>query len=82
MPIAPPPRDYKTLDAIVVVGGLFLCAGIGAALVFVEIPGPNLPILASLGTGILGLVVAYASARWGNKRPSSDGAAKSEDEKP
>lgn len=73
-------RDYRTLDAIVVVGCVCLLGAIAAALVFVEIPQPNLPILASLASGTFGLTLGlYAGARWGNtqngKRPPVDPAA-------
>lgn len=67
-----PRRDYRTLDAIVVIGGILLVGGGGVALIFVEIPGPNLPILASLITGVLGILLAYTGARWGNKKPTTD----------
>lgn len=67
-----PRRDYRTLDAIVVVAGLVLVGAFGWALVFKSIPEANLPILASLGTGVLGLIITYVNARWGNKKPTTD----------
>lgn len=67
-----PRRDYRTLDAVVVVAGLGLVAAFGWALVFRTIPEANLPILASLGTGVLGLIITYVNARWGNKKPTTD----------
>lgn len=67
-----PRRDYRTLDAIVVVAGLMLVGAFGWALVFKSIPEANLPILASLGTGVLGLIITYVNARWGNKKPTMD----------
>lgn len=65
-------RDYRTLDAIVVVAGLVLVGLFGASLVFQTVPEANLPILASLGTGVLGILITYVNARWGNKKPSSE----------
>lgn len=65
-------RDYRTLDAIVVILGLLLTAAIAWSLAYREIPQANLPILASMGTGVLALVAMYCQARWGNKRPSSE----------
>lgn len=67
-------RDYRTLDAIVVCAGLLLVAAFGYALVFKTVPEANLPILASLGTGVLGILITYVNARWGNKKPTSDEA--------
>lgn len=67
-------RDYRTLDAIVVVGCLFLIGALGWALVFKKIPEANLPIVSSVGTGVLGILVTYVNARWGNKRPTSEEA--------
>lgn len=67
-----PRRDYRTLDAIVVCAGLALVGAVGWALVFRAIPEANLPILASLGTGVLGIIVTYVNARWGNKKPTTD----------
>jgi len=67
-----PRRDYRTLDAIVVVAGLCLVGAFGWALVFQTIPEANLPILASLGTGVLGLIITYVNARWGNKKPTTE----------
>ena len=66
-------RNYHTLDAIVVCAALVLLALGGATLAFVKIPGDALPILASLITGVLGILTAYVGARWGNKKPSGNG---------
>lgn len=67
--MTPPRRDYRTLDAIVVVGCIVLLGAIAAALVFIDIPQPNLPILASLASGTFGLTLGlYAGARWGNNQ--------------
>lgn len=63
-------RNYHTLDAIVVVASLILLAGFSGLLAFVDVPQAALPILASLGTGVLGILTAYVGARWGNKKPS------------
>jgi hypothetical protein len=68
-------RNYHTLDAIVVVASLILLAVFSGLLAFVDIPQAALPILASLGTGMLGIVTAYVGARWGNKKPTSSEAA-------
>ena len=59
-------RNYETLDAIVIVACLLMVAFAGSALVFVEIPQNNLPVLASIATGVLGLPLAYGAFRWGN----------------
>lgn len=66
-------RDYHTLDAIVVVASLILLAAFSGLLAFVDIPQAALPILASLGTGVLGILTAYVGARWGNKKPGENG---------
>lgn len=66
-------RDYKTLDAITVTACLLMLAGVFAALVYLPIPQPNLPILASLASGTAGTFVGlYAGARWGNKKAAED----------
>jgi uncharacterized protein YacL len=64
-------RDYHTLDAIVVCAALVLLGLGGWALVTREIPQAALPIVASLVTGVLGIIMAYTGARWGNKKPST-----------
>lgn len=70
-------KNYRTLDAIVVVGSLIILAGGIAALVFLTIPQPNLPILSSLLSGSAGTFLGlYCGARWGNKKtdePKSPG---------
>ncbi len=66
-------RDYRTLDAIVVIACLIIMAAVMWALVFIQIPQPNLPILASLASGIFGAALgAYVGARWGNKKPTTE----------
>lgn len=70
-------KDYHTLDAIVVVASLFLLAAFSGLLAFVDVPQAALPILASLGTGVLGILTAYVGARWGNKKPSTTDSADS-----
>lgn len=64
-------RNYHTLDAIVVCASLVLLGLGGWALVTREIPQAALPIVASLVTGVLGIIMAYTGARWGNKKPST-----------
>lgn len=66
-------RDYKTLDAIVVVASLFIMAFVMWALAFLTIPQANLPILAALSSGTFGAALgAYVGARWGNKKPTTE----------
>lgn len=56
-----------TLDAALVLVTLLLLGGGLAALAFVNIPDKNLPIFASLLTGLVGSVIgAYAGFRWGS----------------
>ncbi len=62
-----PNRNYETLDALVVVASLVMVSGLLIGLILVkDIPQNSLPILASLGTAILGLPVSYGAFRWGN----------------
>ena len=66
-------RDYRTLDAILVIACLLDLTLVGAALVFVKIPQENLPILAGLASGVVGGALgAYVGARWGNKKPTTE----------
>lgn len=66
-------RDYKTLDAILVVGLLALLAYAMWALITREIPQAQLAILSSLVSGaVVGTLGLYAGSRWGNKKPSED----------
>lgn len=66
-------RDYRTLDAMVVVACLLMMACAGWALVFVTIPQANLPVFSSLVSGSVGgMLGLYTGARWGNKKPSSE----------
>jgi len=66
-------RDYRTLDAIVVIACLLMMFGVGLALTFVKIPQENLPILAGLASGVIGSALgAYVGARWGNKKPTTE----------
>ncbi|NQE62975.1 hypothetical protein [Caulobacter sp. RHG1] len=67
-------RDYRTLDAIVVVASLLIMGFVMWALAFLTIPQANLPILAALSSGTFGAALgAYVGARWGNKKPASEG---------
>lgn len=64
-------RNYHTLDAIVVCAAFVVLVGLIWALVTRDIPGDALPIVASLATGVLGIIVLYCNARWGNKKPGA-----------
>ena len=73
-------RNYETLDAIVVIASLIMVSLLGAALVLLEIPTEQLPIVASLVTAILSLPVAYGAFRWGNNvgaKQAAEAAAES-----
>jgi len=66
-PAKPTIRNYETLDAIVVVASLVMVTGLGAGLLLIkDIDQANLPVIASLGTAILGLPVSYGAFRWGS----------------
>ena len=74
-----PPRDYETLDAIVVIYSLTLVGGIIAGLFVFQVDPAVAPIISSLGTALLGLPVAYGAFRWGNSlgaKQAADSAAK------
>ncbi len=62
-----PPTNTATLDAAVVVLTLLIVGGGLAALAVLNIPDKNLPIFASILTGLMSLVVGgYAGFRWGS----------------
>lgn len=61
-----PQRNYETLDAIVVIYSLTLVGGILVGLFVMKLDPAVAPIVASLGTALLGLPVAYGAFRWGN----------------
>lgn len=62
-----PHRDYETLDAIVVLGSMVMVAGLIFGFFTVkDVKDSIVPVLASLGTAILGLPIAYGAFRWGN----------------
>jgi uncharacterized membrane protein YfcA len=66
-------RDYRTLDAIVVIASLIIMAFVMWTLAFLTIPQANLPILAALSSGTFGAALgAYVGARWGNKKPTTE----------
>lgn len=68
-------RDYRTLDAIVVIASLVIMAFVMWALAYLTIPQANLPILAALSSGTFGAALgAYVGARWGNKKPTTEEA--------
>jgi hypothetical protein len=68
-------KNYRTLDAIVVIASLAELAGAGFALVFIRIPEPNLPIFSALVSGSVAATLgAYAGARWGNKKTDEPAA--------
>lgn len=72
-------RDYETLDAIVVVYSLTLVGGILVGLFTLKLDPAVAPIVASLGTALLGLPVAYGAFRWGNSlgaKQAAEAAAK------
>lgn len=72
-------RNYETLDAIVVVYSLTLVGGILVGLFIMALDPAVAPIVASLGTALLGLPVAYGAFRWGNSlgaKQAADSAAK------
>ena len=72
----------SALDAMVVMTCLLILAGVVALLAFVPVPQANLPILASLASGIFGAVISgYIGYRWGatatsNKKPESSEPSK------
>lgn len=68
-----PRRDYRTLDAFVVIAGMLIMAGVFVALAVLNIPQANLPILSGLaGTLFGGTVGLYAGARWNAKGKGDD----------
>ncbi|MDB5420665.1 MAG: hypothetical protein JWR59_612, partial [Brevundimonas sp.] len=56
-------RSYETLDALAVIGSLILVGGIIAGLFFVKLDPAVAPIVASLGTAVLGLPISYGAFR-------------------
>lgn len=58
-------RQYRTLDAIVVVYALSVVALIVWALIFRTIRDNQLAILAGLAGTVIGIVSGYCAARWG-----------------
>lgn len=68
-------RDYKTLDAIVVIGSLILMGYAMWALITREIPQAQLAILSGIiGAQVGSLLTLYAGSRWGNQKPNEDKA--------
>lgn len=67
-------RSYETLDALAVIGSLILVGGIIAGLFFVKLDPAVAPIVASLGTAVLGLPISYGAFRWGNNVGSKQAA--------
>lgn len=62
-------KNYRTLDAVLVIGSLGMLGGVFWALVYREIPQANLPILSGLVGSTVGTMLGlYAGARWGNKK--------------
>jgi hypothetical protein len=69
-------RDYRTLDAIVVLAFLAMLFCGGYVLAFVRIPEQNLPIFASLlSSSAIGGIATYIAWRWSNgpKKPEPPG---------
>ena len=71
---AAPRSATNRLDAVLVILALIILGGAMLVLAFVHVPQENLPILASLASGILGTVIgSYVGFRWGasdaSKRP-------------
>lgn len=67
-----PRRDYRTLDAIVVIGSMVMVSGMVAGFFFVTVEPEIAPILSSIATGILALPLAYSAFRWGNSVGKSE----------
>ncbi len=74
-----PTNNMTTLlDAAMVMTCVLILAGVVGILAFVQVPQANLPILASLASGIFGAVISgYIGFRWGatatpNKKPEPD----------
>lgn len=61
-----PRRDYRTLDAIVVVGSMVMLSGMIVGFFLVKVEPEIAPILSSIGTGILALPAMYGAFRWGS----------------
>ncbi len=69
-------RDYRTLDAIVVLAFVLMLFAGGYVLAFVRIPEQNLPIFASLlSSSAIGGIATYIAWRWSNgpKKPEPPG---------
>lgn len=65
-------RDYRTLDAIVVTGGLAILAGSIFALVSMKIPSEQLAVFSSAIGTVGGYVLGYTSWRWAGGPKRSD----------
>lgn len=72
-----PRRDYRTLDAIVVIGSMVMLSGMILGFFLVKVEPEIAPILSSIGTGILALPAMYGAFRWGSSvnkgEPRDDG---------
>lgn len=72
-------RNYRTLDAVVVAAVLIIMLIVFVALIFRNIPQPNLPILSGLAGTVFGATVgAYCAARWGNAPPPTQDASQAD----
>ena len=60
-----PERNYETLDAIVVIYSLTMVSGIIMGFFVFGLEPDLTPVVASLGTGILGIPALYGAFRWG-----------------
>lgn len=62
-------KNYRTLDAVLVMSAMAIMGFVFWALVFRAIPQAQLAIVAGLAGTLFGATVgAYAGARWGNKK--------------
>jgi len=69
--MTPPKRNYETLDAIVVVGAMFIVGGGIAGLMVLTVPGENLAVVSGLLGGLSGTILGgYIGFRFGASVPN------------